>query len=141
MRTAALVCLLLVATGCGRPTDHEPLTQFLVALEKPLKTDYEDKVRLFPQEQWGTRRVALRLRDHVVVIDEYLVGNPPLSEKGRVLVDSVRQICVEEAELFEMLIGENRFERTKAEEDRFNRLQREYQEKLLAIGRRIDGKD
>lgn len=141
MRTAALFTLTLFAAGCGNRPDQKPLTQFLHAIEQPLKTDYEDKIRVFPQEEWTTRRFALLFRDNVTVIDDFLATSPNLSDRGRSLIVSLRVTCVGEAELFETMIAEKRFKMTDVETGIFSRLRAEFQEKLLVIGRRIDGKD
>jgi len=141
MRIAVPLIFALVATGCGARPDREPLTQFLHALKTPLKTDYEDKIRSHPDTEWTTRRLALMFRDHVAAIDSFLAGKPALTQRGSDLVDTIRVTCLEEAELFEKMVQEKRFQKTDAETKRLRELNEEYQEKLLKVGRRIDGED
>ncbi len=141
MRIIAVLFLITLLSGCQSRSDREPLMQFLHALEGAMKHNYDDQLRCFPEAERKIRWHVLFFRDHVVTIDDYLSKHPPLTDRSEKVVESVRQICVEEAQLYEGLLKEKRFQLTEVEQQRSKELQADYQRKLVIIGRMIDGKE
>ncbi len=141
MRISAVLTLAVIVAGCGSRPDREPLLQFLHALENSLRTNFDDKLKGLPSEERKIRWKALFFREHVVAIEEYLARNPSLTARSRAVVESVRQNCLAETELFEQLVKEHRWTPTEAEEQRDRQLQADFQRQIALVGRIIDGKE
>jgi RecG-like helicase len=139
MRFITEFVLIGLLAGCRGHSDREPLMQFLQAFEGSLKHRHDDQLRGYPEDERKIRWHTLFFRDQVVAIDDYLSKRPPLTKRGRDLVDAVRQICVQEEELYERLLKEKRFQPTEAEQQRASELQADLRDKLAMIGRIVDG--
>jgi hypothetical protein len=135
-----LTPLLALQPGCGSNPDREPLKGLLVALAEAIQEDYQDEIKTHPKEEWAVRRGALVARRDMKVIDEFLQGNPPLSERGRAAVQSLRETCRKRAELLEGIMREGRFTLMEAEKEEQRKLMQEHQDRVKEIGRIVDGK-
>lgn len=136
-----MLLVLPLLVGCSSRPDREPLARCLKDLEDTLRVDRQQELREFPAEERGHRYNALVARAQVAAIRDFLARTPDLTPSGKEAVDAIRASCAAQAELCEGVIREGRSKFTPAERERVNELMDEFQQRLIRVGRMIDGKE
>jgi hypothetical protein len=133
--------LLLAVLGCRGNPDREPLLRLLEGLQAAVGTPLDDEItKLEPSPERGLRFSAWMNRKELVVIDQFLAGNPPLTDKARDAVNNLRTLRVEMDEYYTARIAAQRFEPTNADRTKEQWYRAEVDERMRPLGLIADGK-
>jgi len=140
-RSACLLLVVPILAGCSARPDREPLARCLQALEDTHRLDFQKELREFPVEERGIRYNGLVARAQVAAISDFLTTTPDLTPSGKEALDAARATCAALAEVCEGVVREGRSKFNAAERERSDELMAEFQQRLIRIGRMIDGKE